>query len=807
MTIALHCVLKGLGENSPIKGLQRVLWINNEIDEIYFIEIPTWEKDKSAPRYYKGPSKHSLSKLEETIASGDICITTVLPPTMAGWTDDQIRKRYPMRTKEMKSKRPRTDCAVLQFRDERWKWAQPIVEYIDATPDTFFKYSQMASLIRARAEELGRSTIEIYDAVHRVLAHACGKNSLLPAFCRCGGSNKDRSPKNALRLGRPNAAFNKGDVPSSGINLSIEDKRHLAFGHTRFLKQGRSVQEAYILTMGAWWSSGSKIEDGMEVPILLPAYQRPTVAQFRYWGTSDTDGKSAYELLLKDGDWELKFRAMLGSSLDGLNGIGQMGVMDATGSHVTFVSTGSALDAIGKGHRIVIHDGLSEVITGFYVGLEAPSESTANLAAYNSASDKVDLFERFGLTITSEQVPACHYRKIRLDNGEGRNKGFMGTMTAAGTALEYVRRRRAELKQQAESGHHSLHALLDDHLDGATHGRSPGRGEDHSAIAACWTWYNYMVEFLRAVIYYNCHADASSLLARHPFRTEMVRDNVQPNRSAIYEWCVKNNRVSIPAHDIEIIRSKCLPSFKAIVKQTGIYLCRPDRGAKTELVVGPRFIGRRSIELRWHEGVRSDFQIEIRMDPNDTSKAWYYDELGIHCFENRSADRLALRTATLHDLLSMQDAHLIKNIASRTQSDQDQSDFVSHRENKNLELRSAKKKVIEQKDGKVSKASLKGNLSENRIKESHTIARQIDPVTRAPKNTSTKHVNPELESNTGDINHSLDSLSSNPEPLESIQKDSPNSSPGTNEDIIIYSSKSDVVADALSALRARRSMQ
>ena len=812
MTLALHGVIKGVGTDSPLKGLHRILWINATTDKLVLIEVPTWPKDKPAPRYYRGPQTHSLSTFSALELSGDVVVTSVHPHPMASLSDDAIRKRYPMREGKMEKKRERTECAVLQYRNERWSWVQPICDHIDTNRADAFEADELGSLVKKRAAELHREPVEIYDALHRVLAHASREKSLLPAYYRSGGKGKSRELKKATRLGRSNAAYFRGELPSPGIHLNAEDKRHITIGHSKFLKQGLSVPAAYILTLGAWWSTGSRIQDGIELPVLKPAHECPTLAQFRYWGPRDTEGKSAYELLLKDGDWEKKYRAMLGSANHGLNGVGQMGVMDATGTHVTFVSMVSMLDAIGTGHRIVVHEGLSETITGFYVGLEAPSERTASLAVYNSVIDKVELFARYGIQINSDQVPACFYRKLRVDNGEGRNAGFMQMTTAAGVALELVERRRAERKPQAESNHHVMHGLLEDRLDGATHGRSADRGEDHSAIPACWTLFDYTVELLLAIVYFNCHADASSVMARHPYRVEMERDGVPPRRAAMHAWCVKNNRISIPAHDAELIRSRALPEYKAIVKQSGVYLCRPDRGDKTELVVGPRYVGRRGMELRWHEGKRQDFPISVRMDPSNPNKIWFADELGIHALENMSDDETAKREATLDDFLAMQDLRLRRDLVGKSESNQAHSDFVSHRENKNLALRHAKQEAIARTGGKVSKKRLKSNIKSNRAEEAARIAAMIDLTMRAPKVKNSKgHTEQPVAPNHSTRGQQLvDEAAGVPGPARRSRKPPRPESVADKAEVDTAECKTSgtiagaIVSDSLAAFRARR---
>ena len=187
MTFALHGVIKNIGGGSPIKGLHRVVWVNEASNRLFTVPIPTWQKDEATPRYYKGPQERDLAEFLLLKLTGDIVETTVAPHRLSTLSDDQIRKRYPRRAKPMSKKRERTDCAVLQFRDERWRWVEPICKYLEENRAEAFETGELGRLVKARAAELPRQTWEVYDALHRVLAHACGKNSILPAHCRSGG--------------------------------------------------------------------------------------------------------------------------------------------------------------------------------------------------------------------------------------------------------------------------------------------------------------------------------------------------------------------------------------------------------------------------------------------------------------------------------------------------------------------------------------------------------------------------------------------------------------------------------------------
>ncbi|MGX7004916.1 hypothetical protein [Caballeronia sp. KNU42] len=529
--------------------------------------------------------------------------------------------------------------------------------------------------------------------------------------------------------------------------MTEKDKCKINLGWSTFLRNGHSVKAAHILTLGTWWSSGTKVENGVELPVLLPPEQRPTLRQFRYWGPLQEDGRSAFELLLRPNEWEKKYRSMLGSALDGITGIGHTGLMDSTSTDQTLVSMISPLEAVGTCNRNVIHDALSDVICGVYCGFEAPSSMTAMLTVLNAASDKVDFCRRFGLDITSEQFPSLLFRTLRIDNGEMRAQQAIELMKSVGTALQFVQRDRPERKSPVETGHKTLHRILDRRGDGRTNGRQRARGEDHSAVKACWTWYDYVRELLLAIRYYNCVADASALYDRHPFRTEMLRDNVPPNRAAIHAWCIKQSRISTPYCDLALLRAMVLPVTRAVVQQNGVFLLRTDRGRKNEMLRSARFSGPRSTELGWHKGTSKPLYIDVRYDPNNLECVWYSDELGMHRLSNLSSDPVLQRQGTLLDYLDLQDRQGVEKL--RTQQDRDQglSDVVSHIEATNLECRAAKQEAIKATGRKVSKAELAANIKDNRRREIESLSANVDPITRAPLDSvSNSTVDSELES-------------------------------------------------------------
>lgn len=736
MSLHLNDVFKVVNPELSFQGLHRVLWIQHdedqEIDLALTIEIPVRQAGGPLPRYFRGPVRRSFAALRRSLVQGDIVVTSLALPPLVSMTDAEIRHRYPQRS-GLTKRRIRNDCALLQARDRDWALIEPLVSFIQNHSADAFETDVLHGMKRDIVKTSHVAKSDVNDALHRWLALCCGRNSLLPGTYLSGAKGKSRRPKRCSKLGRPNAAWVAGKTQSRGIHLNEERKVWIQMGWKRSLSQGLNVDQAYVLTMGAWWSCGTRLVNGQAVPELLPTDERPTRRQFSYWGPKGDGGQSAFRLLLGGKKWEQRYRPKTGSSLDGVNAIGQVGLMDATSTDVNLVATHSILKAIGTCHRIFLHDGSSDVICGLYCGLEAPSAQTALLTVFNAASDKSAFCRRFGIEVKPDEFPSVQFFKILTDNGELRNERSMSVLAALSIAMEYVEGNRPERKGMVETGHKSMHRLIDHRIAGTTHGRPHERGEDHSAIGACWTWFDYMTELIRAIVHFNSEADASELMARHPFRTEMARDQVPATRSAIHAWCVKNNRIAMPSVNVELLRAHLLPITRAVVKQTGVYLLRPDRGQKVEFIRGHRFTGPRATELGWHQGTSASVEIEVRHNPNDLSAIWYADEMGLHRLDNQSRDHFLLEQGTLADSLALQDDEALNGLLRTNEQDQSLSDIVSIREDKNLRRKKQKADVIAKSPVKVTKKLLKSGVEQNRKDEAAFLAELLDPVSRTPR--------------------------------------------------------------------------
>ena len=153
----------------------------------------------------------------------------------------------------------------------------------------------------------------------------------------------------------------------------------------------------------------------------------------------------------------------------------------------------------------------------------------------------------------------------------------------------------------------------------------------------------------------------------------------------------------------------------------------------------------------------------------------------------------------------MQDAEVVQRTIAQEDVDQGNSDFVSHREHANLAARTAKTRAIEARPEVVSKSRLKSNLSVNREQEAQRIAERIDPITRAPLVKVSCHA----KSPEGDVMATSARLLGSDSAAAIYKQEATEAFPGNAHSGDVRDRDSDqgstdVVSDALKAIRARR---
>ena len=700
-------------DNYCLTGRHRILWVNKAEDLVVTIAVPDFLNGK-LPYYFAGPKARSLLALQAAISSGDLRPTSVRLRGVFAMTDKKIAERYPGTGDKL--------SAPLRARDESFKVIEPALTALKDDRQEFFEDNGLREAVLKAERANGDGKNKIYNYLHRYLSLGIGKNALLPFRDRCGAPGKERKSKNSL--GNTSEAFKAGLTSHKNYVWQDGDKEKLALCWSLFLDGKNSVEDAYELAMGVYWSDGTRIRNGEELPVLLPASQRPSLAQFRRWGSAGEGNKDAWELMLGYREWESNYRGLYGSEFDGINAVGQIARSDSTSCDNQLVTQTSRLLPIGSAKRLTILEGLTGVIPGIHVGLDAPSEEIALLAVLNAATSNVAMARDYGVELDEDDMPPIFFAKYLVDNGEFRTGRTIDVLTGLGSGLDLTPSYRGDPKGSGESVHHSLQKSLDHKITGTTKGRQRKRGEPKPALLACWTFPEYMRLLLIAVRYHNCEQRVEAFMNRHPYCSRMKRAGVPPIRKAIYQWCVSEGLIASPSYDTNVLRAALLPTMRAVVHHNGVFLLRHDRGDRKDIVASHRFVGPIVEANDWLAKARrtDTFEIDVHVHPNHLKSIWYADRHGLHELINASNDLAFVRTGTLHDSLALQNEDTIDRRLSRDETDQAKADVVIARTVQDDANRRQKQAEIAALPKKPTKKQLTSDVRANRETEREALA-------------------------------------------------------------------------------------
>lgn len=711
MKISAGMIVKNTCDESPLKGLHRVIQVFPDDDEVVLIEVPMGgrnDADGKAKSYYaKGFFILSISELSSWIDMRLVYETKLAWPSLWNLSDDEIRELYPPRAGN-------PDASTLLARDRKWaiiRTMLPTHAFVEAA-----QYKQLQKSANRRAGEAKVSKGQILDALHRYYAFGCIKNALLLNTVDCGAPDQPRIARNGRKLGRKNASAAVGNVDLQGKILTEEDRRNLQDGWAMFVRPGTTVGEAYLATTSAFYSSGYTLKHGVLVPDLLTALLRPTEREFRYHGPLGQAEESASRRLMGEGEWLKNHRELNGSARAGVLAFGQLGSIDASPIDVNLVACFDRVRPIGVGRGIFVTDVHLGLILGWHVAIGGVSTDDANMAILNAALDKRAMLERYGLTeLSADDFPAAFFIKILSDNGELRSiKGIESSVEKLGGTIEFIPSGRADRNSPSESGHHVRHRSLDHHLPGTTRGRQRKRGEELPITKALLTHYEYCRLLIQWIHWRNTKQEVPHLLT-----TEMRRDNVKPTRIDILRWSKKEGYVAGKMIDTTYLRAHLLPTFKASIKRNGLVLHRPNTGEAVELLrqaifSDPYLAASGMIRSALNGGKK---HVEVRADPDDLSCVYLFDSKGVHLIPNISDDLILVQEGSIADLGVMNDIDRERKVESSSERDQNNVDMRSYRVETVAEAK--RSRINSQKEGGTvpSVKSDRSSVRENQRRE------------------------------------------------------------------------------------------
>jgi hypothetical protein len=564
--------------------IQRVLKIDPSGTDLVTIEInnpkalPIWQKCK---------------EFEEAIAAGELCILQVDPYAVLLRPESEIPEAH------------------RQRRDRAWEVIAPIVESQNGEA---FIQSYRGSLVAEAARCTGSIKKTIYNYLRRYWQGGQTKNALLPLFDQCGGKGKERHSSSNIKRGRPSKLAKATETPL-GVNVNEKMRKIFRRGIKLFYEnpQGRTLKDAFQLTLERFFHKGYEMQDGVLVPVLPPASELPSFAQFRYWYEKERD--ISREKISREGGrrFNLRYRAVVGDSTQMAFGPGSLYQIDATVGDIYLVSSLNRSRIIGRPVIYVVIDVFSRLITGFSVSLEGPSWLGAMLALDNTFGNKVAFCEEYGVQIGEADWPirGLLCEGILGDRGELEGYNADNLVNALNIRISNTPPYRADWKGIVEQNFRLINKKVIHWQPGAVYQRRERGDRDYRLDAVL-----DLNQFRRLMIWCILDHNLNHRMQWYRMDEFMIEDHVDPYPIELWNWGIRNRSGHLRTMSTEIVRLNLLPEAEASVTESGIcyegslYTC--ELALREHWFVKARVKGRWKIKIAYE--IRKPDIIYLRLD-------------------------------------------------------------------------------------------------------------------------------------------------------------------------------------------------
>lgn len=244
-----------------------------------------------------------------------------------------------------------------------------------------------------------------------------------------------------------------------GIPLDAEVISHFEYA-LELYKSGRAmtIRAAFTLMNIKYYSK----EGGNEIStnLLLPASERPTYKQLYNYIRKRTTKEALDIIKTSKQEQRNNKRLLLSSSLDGVNGPGDLAEIDAVEIDVSLVSSILPDQAIGRPIAYVMIDVYTRAILAISVAFDNNSNVGLTSLFMNLAEDKVAFCKKYGLEIAASSWPSnCIPARIRVDRGSDfKSKDFEEICRRLNIQREIVPGGSGSLKGVVEQFFHQMHS-------------------------------------------------------------------------------------------------------------------------------------------------------------------------------------------------------------------------------------------------------------------------------------------------------------------------------------------------------------
>lgn len=727
-----------------------ILYANEKSDQVMMIPIAA--RYKSSRYYFRGPNLFSYAALVlQTDLNCPVLTCNSFKPRAASiQTDEELAARYRRRGQ---SEPPQVSKLKL-----RWSMIEPLVTSQDKT--LLFDPDQRKSIIEKRAKEiiadlslfaaltsaeraaktkrghayqttspdnLRRVQAEILRLLNQFWAGGSMRGALIGFEHACGGRGK-RKVLGAKKVGRKNAAVRQGHDERSGVNVSADsrDAKIIKHCYDTWVVRHTTVGTAFRRMCREFYSEEVQQPNGSVKKVEIAAHLRPTEAQFRYWGTTENPGMSAWRAQLPPKKFEKSFRPLLGSVTDDVYAVGQRGGIDSSPPDIQLVRAVDRLARVGGAHRVLIAESTVGYIPGFYLGFDPPSARTVRLAMFNAMDTEKQLWlEDLGLEdeIDADDFIPMWFEAMWADNTDLRNEEVKKCLTEIGTDVHFISTYRADMNSRAETSHLQLHRSVDHKLSGSTYGKPTERGESSANERARLNLMEAIRENVRALHTHNT-------MEFEDVRPIRMRDkNIPCTRLAITRELIRTGHVARAVQAVDLARRFLLPRYNGTFTASGVRLHRSNEGTKSEFINHIAYVSSHPSICRLMEearrGGKSDagyFRKSFIVNPYRPRRIWWVDpetseeiELTLKVLKLRDPD-LPFRF-TIPDMVDRDAVEGDEGLVRKESVDRQVGAMEARQRDTCDAAERVYQKNMDERGKPLTKAAMKANKRENREAE------------------------------------------------------------------------------------------
>ncbi len=589
MIIAVNSIIEWVGTQDANKKpiLDRILWVSPSGEQCVLIliyaetELPYWVP---------------LKDVEDALLDGRALKRTIDPYAWYASPDKDFLQKHAVK------------------RDIAWE----IIKSLVTNEPDIYDESKRGLLIKDASLKHNIHKKSIYKYLHKYWTRGKIINALLPDYQKCGGYGSQRElTEESKKRGRPPKLVIRFPEQNRR-NIDEDTKKTIRFAMNKYYinstVQPTTIGKAYNKMLQSHFNIGFDTKNGVEIPILPPANELPSKAQFKYWGNKSVDLVKLLKAQHGERGFVLKHRDILGESTQMAAGPCSLFQVDATVADVYLVNRLKRDDIIGRPIVYVCIDVFSRLIAGIYVGLEGPSWLGAMIAFANTAESKVDYCSRYDISIVEDDWP-CHFLPERLmaDRGEFISESSDSIVEGLDINIENTPPYRADWKGIVEQYFRCLNLKGIKWLPGAVRGRQ--RGERDCRLDAQLD----LDQFTKILIHNVIRHNNSQWIEDYPLSADMIADGIKPIPMELWKWGIVNRVGHLQEATIDRVRLALMPKDTARITTQGIlfkglhYVC--ERALREQWFVRARHFGRTSMEASYDPRSNKFIYLRVREEP------------------------------------------------------------------------------------------------------------------------------------------------------------------------------------------------